>query len=534
MMSVFTTILLIPFLLYTSHAAPNKMSGEDSVRDRDLLAPRQNRYPTTNLYSGSVALPSAWPSFTNPFSTGTAPSIAPTGTANTGHDNATSGGLQPYPTQGAPYQNYTSPYNPLGSAGLVAAPTFLPPAALSIENAAAAAGSSILSNQCQPPQTVTLPPQTVTLPAETITVTAAPQTTTITPEIQTQTITITPQVQTQTVTVTVTVTAGPAPACPSNAGSPELTQVAAPSNALPATPSNAPAASSVPNSEGQNEVPAQTSGPAPGPTPATPSSQIPAPALPTNVAAPSAAPAMPSMPTTSMSLPPILSNEGPENIPAAAPSTTPTVQSPAQPSTTPGSAPTFNAPIPPPNNGPSALPSGASPSLPLTAPYQNTTGPYNNMTIPCGSGMSGTMPGTMPGTGISRPTGGIIPPINPPLPSGYIHFPLPSGYSLQFLFPPNATSGAIPSALTGPTSLPTTLNTQIAQSSDIGPNSPFIPPPALPTTPPMPPINQSSIQSPPLSPFSPSSSCSLNGTSSQNITTNVSPPPFSPPKPPTH
>ncbi len=484
-MSVFTTLLLISFLLYTSHGAPNKNSREDGVRRRDLLGPRQNHYLITNLYSGSVALPSAWSSFTNPFSTRTGTSTAPTGTANAGDGSATSGGLQPYPTQGAPYQNYTSPYNPLGSVGLVAAPTSQPPAALSIENAAAAAGSSILSNQCQPPQTVTLP-------AETITVTAAPQTITITPEVQTQTITITPQVQTQTVTVTVTITAGPAPACPSNAGSPEVPPVAAPSNAIPVAPSNAPTAGSVPNSEGQNQLPAQASGPAQGPTPA-----------------------MPSMPAAPTILPAIPSNEGPESVPAAGPSTTPNVQPPAQPSITLGSAPTFNAPILPLNSNPLGVNSGATPVLPLTAPYQNTTGPHN-MTVPCGSGMSGTMPVT----GFPRPTGGIMPPIG---------LPLPSGYSLQFTFPTNAASGAILSVLAGPTArltLPTALGNQITQS-DIGPNSPFIPAPALPTAPPMPPVNQSDIQGPLLSPFSTTTECSLNGTTAQNITTNVSskPPP---------
>lgn len=572
-MSVFTNLFLLTTCLpLMINGAPNKNSDEGNVRFRDSLRPRQNDLAIPNLdsHTGSAAFPSGLPPLSNGFAMGKSPLIVPSGTANTGASSG-NGGYQPFPTEGAPYQNYTSANGQPASYPFAAGPTSQPAAALSIESAANQIGQSTLANQYPSPETVTLPPQTVTLPAQTVTVTAAPQT-----------VTITPQIQTQTVTVTITITAGPAPTCPSNAGSPQAPPVAAPSNLPPLGGLNASAAASVPpipalpSKGGQggqgtgnlglgNRFPAQTGGQASGFLPAMPSGQASRPGTnaiapyPTNIvatpaapsvapsagpsarasAAPSAAPALPSIaalpsgsaipsiPSAPANVPansgPSPSNAGQESVPGAAPSAPPNGQAPAQALSPLGPARSGGTPIPVPSGNALGQSSGAAPVLPPSAPYQNATGPFNG-TAPRGSGSSGTMPRVGPtASGFRGPIGGPTAPIRPPL---------PSGYSIQFpSFQANETKGALPSGLAGPTvpiilppavhGTPTPLPSASTSQKANGPNSLFHGMPAGPTPRPIPPVSESDVQGPELSSFSTAASCSPNNTMAQNITANV-------------
>ena len=236
-MSVFTKILLLKiFLPLMIHCAPNKNSGDDKIHSRNVLRPRQNglAFPNLDSYTGFATLPSGLAPLSNNLATGTRPFVVPSGTANTGASTG-AGGYQPFPTDGAPYQNDTSANSQALSYPFAAAPTSQPTAAQSIESAANQVGQSAVGNQCPSPETVTLPPQMVTQCAQTVTVTATPPT-----------VTISPQTQTQAVTVTVTITAGPAPACPDNTGSPQALPIVALPTLPPLEGPNASAAASVP------------------------------------------------------------------------------------------------------------------------------------------------------------------------------------------------------------------------------------------------------------------------------------------------
>jgi hypothetical protein len=240
-MSVFTKILLLKiFLPLMIHCAPNKNSDDDNIRSRNVLRPRQNglEFPNLDSYTGFATLPSGLAPLSNNLATGTRPFVVPSGTANTGAGTGAStgaGGYQPFPTDGAPYQNDTSANSQALSYPFAAAPTSQPAAAQSIESAANQVGQSAVGNRCPSPETVTLPPQMVTQCAQIVTVTATPPT-----------VTICPQIQTQAVTVTVTITAGPAPPYPNNTGSPQALPTAAPPILPPLEGPNASAAASVP------------------------------------------------------------------------------------------------------------------------------------------------------------------------------------------------------------------------------------------------------------------------------------------------
>ncbi|KAL2045696.1 hypothetical protein N7G274_002126 [Stereocaulon virgatum] len=237
-MSVLTKILLLNlFLPLIIHCAPNKNSDDANIRSRNVLRHRQNglAFPNLDSYTSFPTLPSGLAPLSNNLATTTTPFVVPSGTANTGVSTGAAG-YQPFPTDGAPYQNDTSANGQASSYPFAAAPTSQPPAAQSIENAANQVGQSAVGNQCPSPETITLPPQIVTQCAQIVTVTATPPT-----------VTICPQIQTQAVTITVTVTAGPAPPYQDNTGSPQaLPTTAAPPILPPLEGPNASAAASVP------------------------------------------------------------------------------------------------------------------------------------------------------------------------------------------------------------------------------------------------------------------------------------------------
>lgn len=145
--------------------------------------------------------------------------IATSSTQNTCHQSLTasgssfgSRGVVPYPTEGAPFQNYTS---------------------LSINNGNEKGESDKNGSvtQCPPQQTVTLPPQTITLPAQTVTMIPTPETITVTQtQIETVTVTVAPQTQTTTVTIWMTVTANQTSSCPTpgNAANPQIAPMPGP------------------------------------------------------------------------------------------------------------------------------------------------------------------------------------------------------------------------------------------------------------------------------------------------------------------
>lgn len=226
-MSVFTNLLLlVTCLSMLADGAPNK-KNDRKFQSLSQLRPRNiSPNPTQDTRCPSLtASDSSRAPLSSIFATGSGWNVVPSGTANTGASFGSSR-VVPYPTNGAPYQNSTSLYTKQAS-GVD-------------ENAQS--GSEI---QCPPQQTVTLPPQTITLPAQIVTITPTPETITVTPQAQTETltVTVTPQTQTTTVTVWMTVTANQAPSCPcpspSNAANPQITPVPA-QNAQPSIAPVAP------------------------------------------------------------------------------------------------------------------------------------------------------------------------------------------------------------------------------------------------------------------------------------------------------
>lgn len=224
MTPVFTKLLLlVTCLAILADGAPNKKNDDNPQSHRHLrprgipLKPIQETHCPNLTASGSPGGP-----LSNSFATGSRWFVLPSGTANTGSTFGSSR-VVPYPTDGAPYQNSTSLHTEQG-------------------NGVVEKAQSGLGMQCPPQQTVTLPPQTITLPAQTVTITPAPETITVTPQAQTETltVTVTPQTQTTTSTVWMTVTANQAPTCPSpsNAANPQI----APVPAQIAQPSNTPIA----------------------------------------------------------------------------------------------------------------------------------------------------------------------------------------------------------------------------------------------------------------------------------------------------
>ena len=395
--------------------------------------------------------------------------------------NSTVNGLQPYPSPGAPFPNATS-----ASQG----------------DSIGTNGKSGEGTGCPLPQTVTLPPITVTAPAQTVTVTAAPETTTITvaPQIQTQTV---------TVTVTITITAGPAPPYPTDTGSPGTGQIAAP-----------------PNAPGTAQVAAPSSGPGPGQTNA-----------PSNLPGSGQSSATPNLPNTaglnaSAAGPVPLVNSG-ENTqgggtqasqlpnqtgggPVTSPSSPQYLSIPATLASELNRIPLFS---PTPAGSPiisryeASLRSstGLSPSSaavgPFSAPYQNTTG---------GSGFPiSNSAGTAPAAGPTVP-GAASPSAGPTAPAPYPGslYRIHGGIG-------NATV-AIGALSTGSSSSAGVNYTNTAPSVNLGPVHPFTGLPAGPSITPLPSVNDSkNAQAPPLSPFSPDAACSINNTSTQNITADV-------------
>ncbi|KAF6218556.1 hypothetical protein HO133_005906 [Letharia lupina] len=221
-MSVLTILLLLATCLsMLADGAPNKKNDENFQSLGQLRPQGFSPNPTKNTSdpsmasSGSLRTPLG-----NSFATGSGWFPVPSGTANTGSSFGSSA-VEPYPTEGAPYQNATSSYTKQG-------------------NGDGGNGQSGSGNQCPPQQTVTLPSETTTLPAQTVTITPAPETITITSQAQTETVTVTvtPQTQLTTVTVWMTVTANQVPSCPSpsNASNPQIAPVPAPNAQLSNTP----------------------------------------------------------------------------------------------------------------------------------------------------------------------------------------------------------------------------------------------------------------------------------------------------------
>lgn len=220
-MSVLTKLLLLATCLSMgADGAPNKKTDENS-QILDHLRPRDVSQNTAkNIHPSLTASGSSIPPLSSSFATGSGWFPIPSGTANTGSSFGHTG-VVPYPIEGAPYQNSTSPYTTQG-------------------NGEGENGQSDSGSQCPPQQIVTLPPQTITLPAQTVTVTPASETITVTPQAQTETetVTVTRQTQTMTVTAWMTVTAGQAPRCPSpsNAPSPQISPAMAPNKQPSITP----------------------------------------------------------------------------------------------------------------------------------------------------------------------------------------------------------------------------------------------------------------------------------------------------------
>lgn len=622
-MSVFTTFLVVATcLLFYANGAPNKKADEGHPRANNRFRQNVPYQADEALFTNSVPiaitglLPTGVVTGLATFSTssgipsvigntgsaasagagfppsglgtGLSPFPIPPGmfygTSNTAsiYGSGSSSGFVPFPTQGAPYQNFTAPYIQPSSLPSLAVPAVNIPTETGVGNS----GQGDSSAQCPPPQTVTLPPQIITLPAETATVTAAPQTIT-------QTITITPQIQTQAITITVTVTAGPAPAYSKagDAGSPQNLPAAAPSNFPTLAASNAPAGIVPPANAGLGnggigtqgsgsqgasipgiQPPAQTGGPALGSgQPAAP--VHPAGTLANNngVAMPSAtgpvlgsgaAPVLPAatsakkngiatptavlpvvtstinlVPVPSAVLPapvntPASPNQGQNSVasqpaPGPPPSNIPSIQSPAQITNVPGLMPSGNVPISPVTNS-SILgqPPSVPPSPPPIAPYpfQNSTGP-SNVRGPSGIGSIGSIPSIGPtgsGSGFAGPTSGataLFQPIRPP-PQDISSIQPPPFQANASVTPPQAGPTA---QVTPPVSLNSSqpLSANVTSSINLGPVHPFTGLPPKPTLQPSSPLNISAQEAPPLSTTNTDSTCSTNGISSQNITANV-------------
>ena len=214
MMSVLTKLLLLATCLSMgADGSPNKKNDE-TFQTLGHLRPRDvSQNPAKNIHPSLTASGSSIPPLSSSFATGSGWFPISSGTASTG--------VVPYSIEGAPYQNSTYPYTTQG-------------------NGEGENGQSDSGSRCPPHQIVTLPPQTITLPAQTITVTPASETITVTAQAQTETetVTMTRQTQTMTVTVWMTVTAGRAPRCPSpsNAASPQISPAMAPNQQPSITP----------------------------------------------------------------------------------------------------------------------------------------------------------------------------------------------------------------------------------------------------------------------------------------------------------
>ena len=507
-----------------------------------------------------------------------------TGITGSSYGSGSRSSFMAYPTRGAPYQNSTALYiQPSSLPSLEAPATNIPeaqPSSLPSSTAAAAntsggngtdnGGQSDSGAQCPSPPTVTLPPQTITLPAETVTVTATPQTIM-------QTITITPQTQTQTVTITITMTAGPAPARPTagSGGSPPNSPAAAPSNLPILSSSNAQAGivppinaslgnagsgtqgsgnrgGSIPGVQPPAQTggqgagipgvlpPAQTGGPALGsgqpPAPVLSAatwankngmaitSALPLAAISTNENGGPAPSAVPSAPLNT----PISQYQGqnsvtPLIVPGSASSNVPGVRPPPQITNVPGpSGKLSKSPVAPISSG--GQPVSVPPAPPSAAPYpfQNSTGPSNSLG-PSVIGLVGSVPGIGPtGSGFAGPTNAPAPPVQPPLQNG-------SSIPIPPYQPANVSLTLAPAGSTAQVTQPASLNSSqplplnSTKSVNLGPVHPFTGLPAKPTLSPAPAMNMSTQEAPPLSTTSTESTCSINGTSSQNITANVRP-----------
>ena len=341
-MPVFTQLfLLVICLSMLADGALNKLNNKrnfrllSQVRRGNISPNTTENTPCPNLNaSGSsrVLLSSS-------FATGSRQFVIPSGTASPGSSYGSSP-LVPYPTEGAPYKNSTSPYTEQGNG----------------EGEDSQSGSG---DQCPSQQTVTLPPQTITLPAQTVTVTPPPETITITPKAQTETatITVTPQIQTTTVTVWMTVTANQAPSCPSpgNNANPQV----APPQAPNVQPSNTSVSPLVYNA---------STPPVEPPIVTTPNSVIPLSPIDT----------IPIANATS----PVIPNPGPTTT------TEPTIY-PVNSQTSPIAQQISSSPV---------LPVITSTPIPAPYPYRNTT----NQTLPFGSGSSRGFRPT--GSGLAKPS----------------------------------------------------------------------------------------------------------------------------------
>ena len=475
-MSVFTQLfLLVIYLSMLADGALNKKNNKklrhlSQVRQRDIFpnSTENTLCPSLNASSSSKALLSSG------FATGSRQFVIPSGTAS----SYGSSRLVPYPTEGAPYKNSTSPYTEQG-------------------NGEGENGQSGSGDQCPSQQTVTLPPQTITLPAQTVTITPPPETITITPMVQTETttITVTPQVQTTTVTVWMTITANQAPSCPSP-GSNANSQVApvAPVAAPNVQPSNTPIPPLVSNA---------STPPVEPPIVTTPNSVIPLSPIDT----------IPIANATS----PVIPNSGPTT-------TTEPIIYPVNNQTSPVAQQISSPPI---------LPIITSTPIKAPYPYRNTT----NQTLPFGSGSSRGFRPT--GSGFAKPSNkplyvpGNMPPswangTYPPTTAGPTAPPSPTmeyfpddGSSL--LVPPGQANGTKVLPMGGPTApITTPAVTGTSQSLYMvvgsGNNTPPHPPPSPP--PPSPPLSMpnSSTAQPLINSTTPL--CN-NGTTAKDMVTNV-------------
>ena len=565
-MSVFTLFLLLA-ICFTSIvvSAPNeranrllkpiqaKFQSDVSVQSVSRSKSASDESSTaspiaTSIYGSSVDIPTSWSAllpFASPTATGpTSINSSTSNPNNAGNSNGTpatsialsysgpgvspmsssisnlgaasvSSGLQPYPSQGAPYQNVSSPIGePAGY------------------NSSDTVGSG---SNCSSVQTVTLPPVTVTLPAITVTMTASPETTTS--------------------TITTTITAGPVAACTSAMGSLFAGQGVAQTN-LPNTfglnataagsaaqsgsvgsgfPGQGATQSNIPSAPGLNATSAGSAAQSGSAGSAEPSQDVTQPG--TSDIPGSNASAAGSVPPVSTGLntqgAETEANELPSQTPGGGSATTSTPPSyfsiPASLASQLDRIPLYSltpagSPIVPAysyaqssssaaaaqmNSGPppSITPTGGSPlqttpfvSPPYVAPYQNATG-AGGVAAPSGAGtISGVVPAA---SGSPGPTGG---PTAPPHQSLLL-------YQINGSFVPEPTAKASP---------PAGVNyTNTAPSINLGPVQPFTGAPAGPTLPPIPSLNDSNPQAPPLSPFSTNSQCSINNTSTQNLTTNV-------------
>lgn len=468
-------------------------------------------------------------------STSASISIQPSPAPDDAKGTSIGSGIQAYPSEGAPFQNSTSPSEGGGVGGF---------------NGTGTAGS-----QCQPPVTTTLPRETVTETATAISTVQGPvqyATVTVT---TTATAISTVQGPVQYVTVTVTTTATPAPSSPSNAGSLDNTAAIAPSDQPSLTPSNASiTASSGPitpaSGDGAIATPAShlppidqiSELPSSGGTESTSAIQLPP-------VSQTGGPASGSNSATAFSIPAsrasILNNVPLYSpIPAGTPifpqtafsgGNNASVATGMQPSPSAASSGQF----------PLQTANGTAPntsSVPSLAPFQNFTQSSNGTissnsrlgpsTGLMGSGVSNsTNFSTAPSPSLYQIVGSFVPPsvVTPqPSPSLYqivgsyvppsIVTPQPSPSLFQIVGSYVPPSGVTPQITPSP---PVNLtNTPGANTTSMDPGllSPVTSGPIIASSLP---TNNYNVQGPPLSPFSTNAACSTDHIMTQNITTDV-------------